>query len=570
MAVTYLSGERIQGSSAALATPTYSGDLGTWAATGSQVTESSDVVSFAITTRIANHTISNDLGSALSDSEWVMRCKIIFTTLTPGGNSTCFLEIGMGDTNHSAAPDNDGNPLDYMGLQLRLAATNGTSYKAWGLVGYNSSGVVDNPETPVLDTAPTTQTYYMEMKRLSTTSMSIGLYDSDSFDSLIMPVETKTGISSGVSGLRYLRVGNALVDSESSTGNVITGTVRDFQIWNATTAVTSDEKATITNVPAGTRYEETDTLKIFHRRTQTGGAGGDSWVEKGTALAASALRGVFCGGYIHGGSDTDIMDYISISTTGNAIDFGNLTVARPDPAGCADSSRGVVAGGSNSYINVIEYITIATLGNATDFGDLTVGRNMFGGCASSTRGVFGGGQSGSYSNVIDYITIQSTGNATDFGNLTVAREGVGSCADATRGVWAAGNTGSFSNVIDYITIASTGNATDFGNLTVTVKNSGGLASSTRGCFAGGYGGSYTNVIDYITIQTTGNATDFGDLLLARRKIGTVSDLTRGVWGSGESASNTNAYEYITIATTGNCIDFGDGTAVKYGMAGVAA
>ena len=40
--------------------------------------------------------------------------------------------------------------------------------------------------------------------------------------------------------------------------------------------------------------------------------------------------------------------------------------------------------------NTIDYITIASTGDAADFGDLAVGRNGFGGCGSTTRGVFMG------------------------------------------------------------------------------------------------------------------------------------------------------------------------------------
>ena len=62
------------------------------------------------------------------------------------------------------------------------------------------------------------------------------------------------------------------------------------------------------------------------------------------------------------------MDYVTIATTGNATDFGNLLAAKSSIAGLASETRGVFSGGSSS--NVIQYITIATPGNATDFGDL--------------------------------------------------------------------------------------------------------------------------------------------------------------------------------------------------------
>jgi hypothetical protein len=80
------------------------------------------------------------------------------------------------------------------------------------------------------------------------------------------------------------------------------------------------------------------------------------------------------------------------------------------------------AGGfSGSAKNTIDYVTIATTGNATDFGDLYTSRSSVGGCSNGTRALFGGGNS--TTNIIQYVTIQTTGNATDFGDLTVARQG---------------------------------------------------------------------------------------------------------------------------------------------------
>ena len=100
----------------------------------------------------------------------------------------------------------------------------------------------------------------------------------------------------------------------------------------------------------------------------------------------------------------------------------SLQTAQGGEAPIIDPTRGVFGGGLISVASdIIDYITIATTGNATDFGDLTVARYASGGVNSSTRGVFGGGDAGAASNVMDYITIATTGNATDFGDLTFAR-----------------------------------------------------------------------------------------------------------------------------------------------------
>jgi hypothetical protein len=82
-------------------------------------------------------------------------------------------------------------------------------------------------------------------------------------------------------------------------------------------------------------------------------------------------------------------------------------------------------------INVIDYITIASTGNATDFGDLIEVESGNSACASLTRGLFAGGGS---SNIIQYVTIASVGNATDFGDLTAAREGLAGCSSAHGGL----------------------------------------------------------------------------------------------------------------------------------------
>ena len=104
-----------------------------------------------------------------------------------------------------------------------------------------------------------------------------------------------------------------------------------------------------------------------------------------------------------------------------ALSFGDLTVeykALEDFT--ADSTRGLFCGGmlQSGNTNVIQYVTIQSTGNGIDFGDLTRGTNTPGALASSTRCVTAGGSTPSASNVIDYFEIQTLGNALDFGDLT--------------------------------------------------------------------------------------------------------------------------------------------------------
>ena len=175
---------------------------------------------------------------------------------------------------------------------------------------------------------------------------------------------------------------------------------------------------------------------------------------------------------------------------------------------------------SPSKVNTIEYITIQSQGNSIQFGDTTSGRGAMGACASETRGIFAGGGTSSpvtSSNIIEYVTIATTSNSTDFGDLTDGSKHLhnASCGSSTRGLFANIGTSGLTNVIDYITIASTGNAADFGDLSQTRMGSGGLSSKIRGCFfmgraPGSSPYTYYNTIDYVTIASAGNATDFGD------------------------------------------------------------
>ena len=272
-------------------------------------------------------------------------------------------------------------------------------------------------------------------------------------------------------------------------------------------------------------------------------------------------------------SITNRTDFFTISTLGDAQDFGDMNGAGYTYSTAASRTRGIVAGGAPSHANVIDLFTFASTGNATDTGNLTSSRwLMGGGCSDSTRAIFTGGSTfGSPNpvvNTLDFITMASGGDAVDFGDQTTGRRMQASVNSSTRGVWAGGYSPfDGTNLIDYVTISSTGNAADFGDQTHANREGAGVCNSTRGVFMGGGTSGNRNIIDFITIATTGNATDFGDLLAERRSHGCASSPTRGV--AGGAFPNTNGIEYITILTTGNSLDFGDLTASGHNVGGTS-
>ena len=267
----------------------------------------------------------------------------------------------------------------------------------------------------------------------------------------------------------------------------------------------------------------------------------DSSNRWGSHGCASATRGLFAGGYVNTPASTfyNIIDYITIASTGNPITFGELTEKSYKSACCANSTRGLFAHGytapSFGISNVISYVTIASLGDSQNFGDLIVdsasGRASVTALSSSTRGVFAGGLNPTR-DTIDFVTISTLGDSQEFGDLTIARGNASSTSSSTRGVIAGGedSPSTLSDVIDFITIASTGDAQDFGNLITATRVQSSSSNNSRAIFGGGYiPSTVVNTINYVTIASTGNAQDFGDLTSGgRRDLGGFSDSHGGL------------------------------------------
>ncbi len=280
--------------------------------------------------------------------------------------------------------------------------------------------------------------------------------------------------------------------------------------------------------------------------------------------AGTGTRAFFGGGQTP--SLSDVIDFITTSTLGDAQDFGNLSAGKQRMAPAASSTRGILAGGyTTNFENEIEFFTISSTGNAADFGDLTRSNNRLAGLSNESRGCFGGGNP--ESDVIDYITIAQTGNAVDFGNLTNSRQSLRGLASTTRGLFIAGLDGSSPytslNTVDFITIATTGDATDFGDINRLSQTGGACSNATRGLYTGGYTSTPSpaagiNTIDFCTIATLGNFIDFGDATNGVGDTAAAASSTRAITSAGGSTpSLTNVIDFVEIATTGNALDFGD-------------
>ena len=329
----------------------------------------------------------------------------------------------------------------------------------------------------------------------------------------------------------------------------------------------------ISKIPTGAIRYNTDSNKMecFN---------GTQWMQ--VSVSTSDLNGG-ARGFHNGGRKTpgyaysDQIDAYNIETTGSVFDFGDMTATSSnnyEQGAFSSHIRACAFGGrpSNTHSNAIEYITMSSSGNSADFGDLTSDNpTQPSGFSSRTRGVRCGGIKAASSpatsfgvNVMDYVTIASTGNAVDYGDMSNGASG-GQCSSSpTRGFIMGGmaphnlSSGASTlevNTIQYVTIATTGNSQDFGDCVIITKVASQGSNATRTLCGGNSYPAATTLIQSLTNATLGNSQDFGDLTAARNSMGAAASSTRVVFTGG--CCYSDVMDYNEIATAGNSTDFGD-------------
>ena len=301
---------------------------------------------------------------------------------------------------------------------------------------------------------------------------------------------------------------------------------------------------------------------------------GNAWFEidaTSPELETGGARGLVGSDYASP-SPNDHIDFINLSTTGNASDFGNLSVARHGVSASSSRTRGIFLGGETpSVSNVIDFVTIASTGNATDFGDISYNGHYSTSWSDGVRLVKAGGEAPSPAytiNSAEFITIASTGNALDFGDLTEKRRRAMAIGSPTRMLICGGySSPATKDTIDFFTFSTTGNAADFGNLSEGKHTGGGSSNAVTGFVS--------DAADYdkITIATLGNGVSVADLSSARTAFASMSSSTRAVFAGGYSPSSPyperNIIDYQQFTSDGNFIDFGDLTTDFRNTAGLS-
>ena len=177
-------------------------------------------------TGTTNQGIYYDFGTALSDTAWVLDFKMVISTLTlySGGSVGAATYITM---NNSGTGGAIGGSVDAIGFYMSSTATGGR----FTMTNADSSPL--NIAGGTLTTINATGTYYVRIIRLSSTSMRLELY-SDSARENLIEGQTKTGISSGITGLKYFRLQDNQSSAGTGTGQNV-GTIDDIKIYNGVT-----------------------------------------------------------------------------------------------------------------------------------------------------------------------------------------------------------------------------------------------------------------------------------------------------------------------------------------------
>ena len=202
-------------------------------------------------------------------------------------------------------------------------------------------------------------------------------------------------------------------------------------------------------------YPSLDTAKAGAMRFNTDSSqleiyDGNQWTgieSTSPFLQTGGTRGVFHGGGDPADPTLDVMDFITISTTGNAADFGDLSSNRRNHSGCASRIRNFAMGGYSDSAGAVRSTVEASIfssgGGSSSFCNLTAARYVACAGGNDVRGLFAGGHSPNAPTLAGSIDVFDTFSGTtaiDFGDLTANRADLGGSAYRQRFVAIGGIT----------------------------------------------------------------------------------------------------------------------------------
>ena len=457
MAITYLSGERIQGSSTAEKTPAYSTTFGStdsanWRTnqTHVKIVTASNRLEFECDDDSTNEYLNYDLqhsdalgsGNNVSDTAWILRYEMTFSTFNMSqADVNNALIVGCLDNSSPNSLVATGDGITY-NIQVSDAAHSIANVLSAVDGGTQGKEDVNNDPFDKDDIGDYLTTFYVEIKRVNSTTIEQRVY-TDSFGgtqlgTTMQNTESEVDTSTG---LRYLTI---QLNTGVHGSDGYTGYIQNLKFWNDQTTTVQDEKASITDVSVGTRYEETDTRKIFRRsagdeNVGTSGTGGD-WAEVVFDDSTIANNAVATGNAVTRSSGSDWTSYIRSSTNKLSPATGGGEVYFTQ-TGTGNHSFGLEKTPFNSAPSAVH------TGRDYSFHTTSASNNMYEDATSYSGTAYGG-------------------NSNEF-RITMAANG------AVVYYWRSGNSGSW-------TTERTSNVTASGDYYVTVSM--GNTTSTVYCY----------------------------------------------------------------------------------------
>ena len=254
------------------------------------------------------------------------------------------------------------------------------------------------------------------------------------------------------------------------------------------------------------------------------------------------------------------------------VGLGNADVVYTPPLPFGGLGGGTVSGfamgGSNNPtgVRVIDKISLTSDGNIVDMGDLTIGRYTAAGHSSATHAFISGGNTlptQGFRTDVDKILMANATTSSDHGDLVsgrAARNGVTGTNSSTDGYTSGGDIPphpSMVNFIDKFSFSSNTNATDHGDMFRSSMYCGGISSNTHGYNVGGWiaNGAFFDIIEKFNFVSNTTATNIGTLSIGRQATaaasGPIEGFVHGGWLANVSQSSIDKFSYSSDSITGN-------------------
>ena len=215
----YFSGSKLKVS------PNTSGFTGTWdkSPSNSQFEVSGGKLNFLENANAGGDRTWIDLGTNVSETEWVLRVRLRFTTIA---TQSAYPEIDFGISDNHENSDTD---QDFIGCRILPMSANNLfrPRKCIAEKPRRGSSANHNP-SPAFTTG---KDYYFEFKRTSATNWSASMSNTNAYDGDIYS-GSFTNASTSLNGLRYFTV----MDSTTATSGNMEGYIDVFEFYNGVTS----------------------------------------------------------------------------------------------------------------------------------------------------------------------------------------------------------------------------------------------------------------------------------------------------------------------------------------------